>query len=50
MTAPHPDPPRKRDIHPLLLILLIVLAVLIFPVLIYGLFVAAFFLMPGGMD
>ena len=50
MTAPHPDPPRKRDIHPVLLIVLIVLAVLTFPVLVYGLIVGAFALLPGGMD
>jgi hypothetical protein len=50
MIAPHPARPRERYIHPLLLILLIVLAVLAFPVLVYGVFVAAMVLMPGGMD
>lgn len=51
MLAPHnPNPPLKRDMHPLQIMLLIVSVVLAFPLLIYLLFIFAFLLMPGGFD
>jgi hypothetical protein len=50
MTAPQSVPQLKRGIHPLHLLLLIASAVLAFPLVIYLLFMFAFFLIPGGMD
>ena len=51
MDAPQePNPPLKRGIHPLHLVVLIAAAALAFPVLLYLFFVFAFMLMPGSMD
>ncbi len=53
MDAPQDtNPPLKRGIHPLRLLLIIVLAVLTFPLIAYGLFIVAYLLiaMPNGFD
>jgi hypothetical protein len=43
----NPDPPRKRRMHPALILLLIVLAVLAMPLIAYGVFLAAVLLTSG---
>ena len=50
MTAPESDPPLQRGIHPLHLFILIACAALVFPIVLYLLFIFAFMLMPGGFD
>ena len=42
-----PDPPRKRRMHPALILLLIVLALLAIPLIAYAGFLAAVLLTPG---
>jgi hypothetical protein len=36
-----PNPPRKRRMHPVLVVMLIVLAVLALPLIVYGVFLPA---------
>jgi hypothetical protein len=43
----NPDPPRKRKMHPALIILLVVVAALALPLIIYAGFLAAALLTPG---
>ena len=50
MAAPEPDAPLDRGIHPLRLLLLIAIATLSAPVVLYLLLLLAFALMPGGFD
>jgi hypothetical protein len=48
MVAPqNPNPPRKRRVHLLRFVMLIVLAVLALPLIVYGVFLPAILPTPG---